>query len=327
MTEPAKKKPRLEGVFRLSSKKRKSIELTPDDEFLLLLAKTKVDDIHPRRDIVTVDTSESLADAFTRMNSNSLQSLPVLINGTKWHGYIDILDIVTWMIDKLGENYIVTREDERKIIAEFRSTRVDTVMLSPYGKRNPFHPIDSGSSLLTAVEVLAKGVHRVPIIEGEKLVNIVTQSSVINWIKQNEEKFSKKDLLVAEMDNAFKYVMSVFDIERAIDAFRLMRLARTPGLAIVNENEEIVGNISARDLKKISGDAKFFHRIFSNVLVFEDRRRLPIITVKVENTLMDVINLLEKHHIHRVYIVDDINRPIGVISLTDILAAILPEQT
>jgi CBS domain-containing protein len=40
-------------------------------------------------------------------------------------------------------------------------------------------------------------------------------------------------------------------------------------------------------------------------------------------TIADVINKLAENHIHRVYIVDDANKPVGLVSLKDLLAEIL----
>jgi len=326
MAEPAKKKPKIlhttDTGYR--SKKRKRIEVSQEDEFLLLLAKTKVDDLGPKRQIVTAYTADTLPEAFTKMINNKILSLPVLTFDGEYHGYIDILDIVTWLVDRVGEENILRKKEYKDIIDDFKVTTVDTMVIhGPYVKRNPYHAVEAGSSLLTAVEILARGVHRVPIVEGDALVNIITQTTVINWIKSNWDKFGKKDVKVADMD-CFSWVLFVYDSEKAIDAFRLMKLAKVGAVAICNDAEKLVGSISLRDIKKISGDAKYFSRLFDTVTSFRDKRRLPHVTVTEDNTLTDVLNLLEKHNIHRVYIVDKHDHAIGVISLTDILAAILP---
>jgi CBS domain-containing protein len=46
-------------------------------------------------------------------------------------------------------------------------------------------------------------------------------------------------------------------------------------------------------------------------------------TVTINDTLEDVINTLAEHRIHRLFIVNDDRKPIGVISLKDLLLEIL----
>eukprot|EP01089_Gocevia_fonbrunei_P017883 TRINITY_DN593_c0_g1_i2.p1 TRINITY_DN593_c0_g1~~TRINITY_DN593_c0_g1_i2.p1 ORF type:complete len:329 (+),score=59.78 TRINITY_DN593_c0_g1_i2:109-1095(+) len=325
MTEPARKRAKYHHHYDtryLSKRKRKTFEISNDDNFILTLAKTKVDDIQTKRAIVYVNTEDTLPEAFTKMNSKNLLSLPVLKEGTEYFGFIDILDIVTWVVDTLGERVLVQREIE-EIINDFKTTRVIEVMQTPYDRRNPFHPINTGSSLLTAIEILATGIHRVPIIDGKELVNIVTQSAVVKWVKKNIGSLGKQNLKVSDLD-CYQYVINVYDTQKAFDAFRLIRLSRVGAVAIIDDEGKLVGNLSARDMKRIAGDAKYFTRLFENVKTFRDGRRIPHVSVTEDKTLFEVLELLEKHNIHRVYVVDEEHHPIGVISLTDILAALLP---
>lgn len=51
-------------------------------------------------------------------------------------------------------------------------------MQHPLTRRNPFHPVTRGYSLLFALELLAReeDLHRVPVVDSErKLINLITQ--------------------------------------------------------------------------------------------------------------------------------------------------------
>ena len=55
---------------------------------------------------------------------------------------------------------------------------VKDIMQHPLSRKNPFHPVRTGYSLLFALELMAKEeeLHRVPIVDGERnLVNLITQ--------------------------------------------------------------------------------------------------------------------------------------------------------
>ena len=68
--------------------------------------------------------------------------------------------------------------------------------------------------------------------------------------------------------------------------------------------------------KDISSPSKF-------KLKNDQKKDNPAITVTSRDTLQHVCNLLSTHSIHRVYIVDHLLRPCGVVSIADVLQAIV----
>lgn len=304
MSERPRKRAKIEN--KSASHKRKAEEIAKgksDDAFVLMLAKTKVDDILPAKDpIVTASREDSLPSVLKKLIQKNILSAPVFTKGNDFYGFIDVLDIITWIVDKIGEMRLTKSDSFDDIISEFNDTLVKDVIRSPYSRRNPYHPITTGSSLLSAAEVLSKGTHRVPVVDEstKDLLNIVTQSSLVHFINTNVELLgSKKDTKVSSLGQCFTYVLTVDDTDRAIDAFRLIRYSSVGAVAVVDKDNKIVGNLSARDIKKISHDAKYFERLFENVQNFRDNRRLPHVTVTEEDTVETVLNLLDKHKIHR----------------------------
>lgn len=51
-----------------------------------------------------------------------------------------------------------------------------------------------------------------------------------------------------------------------------------------------------------------------------------ILTCKLDTKLKDVVQLLAREHIHRVFVVDENNKPCGVASLTDICSELFNES-
>jgi len=128
-------------------------------------------------------------------------------------------------------------------------------------------------------------------------------------------------------------VLSVTEESTAIDAFNLMVEKNITGLAVVDEKEALKGNLSLRDMKLISYDARLFWRLQQTVKNFiiklraewatKHGRPRTLVTVTESNTIGDVIRLLSENKIHRVYIVDSDKKAIGVITLKDILLEII----
>lgn len=198
---------------------------------------------------------------------------------------------------------------------------------------NLFHPVKGGYSLFYAIESLAKerDLHRLVVINDDGVIlNLVTQSRVVEFLAKNMNNIGDKlDMPVGEFYN--QGVFSVKEDDMAIDAFKLMNANRISGVAIVDEEGKLKGNISNRDLKVISTDGSLFWRLFSKVKYFrmharkESDQALPrgTVTVTPQDTLRTVITKLIEDKIHRVYVIDQDRRPLGVISLRDVLLQII----
>jgi len=289
------------------------------DEFLLLLAKTKDTDLHPgKKVILKCQRSDSLTSVFKTLSSNKILSMPVLTKSGKFWGFIDILDIIKFMVDLVGEHIYSKKDFDFFALEEFQNSKVKDIMKYPVAKLNPFHPVMSTQSLLSVCEVLSTGVHRVPIINGEQeLVNIVTQSSMLKFIYDHMEQIGgKRKMKLKWMAMSDQYVLSVNQHEKAIDAFKLMKICKVSGVAVVSDHDKLVGNISAHDIKRITSTARWISRLFTEASTFV--QQAPV-CVKKTDTLETLITTLVNNKIHRVYVVDDKHVPIGVLSLTDII--------
>ena len=131
----------------------------------------------------------------------------------------------------------------------------------------------------------------------------------------------------------FKPVISVKEDDVAIAAFELMVSANVQGVAVVDSEGRLVGNLSVRDLKVLGPDVSLFWRLQQSVKSFlrkvhEDnarrdsgRRHRHAVYVLPPATLKDIIATLDKYGIHRVYLVNNHaeRKPVGVISLRDVL--------
>ena len=102
------------------------------------------------------------------------------------------------------------------------------------------------------------------------------------------------------------------------------------GIAVVNDKGEFAGNLSLKDLKAIRTRAELFKRLHQTTHNFIIRLRDEVYVHKGErpktkqfvhetDTLFHALEVLVQHNIHRVFILDEQNKPIGVVALRDIL--------
>jgi len=284
-----------------------------------------------------------VVDVWRGLVQHNFLSVPVLQKTkNKWYGFIDMYDIVKFVVEFFGEtDALKNSEDWFKLASEseeFKKKTVNDVMKYPLTRRNPFFPIHRGYSLFAAVEAMAResGLHRVPIVDDDRhLVTVVTQSQLVQILHKNLDLLGeKKDKPVNMMEKYFEDVYCIQEEAVALDAFKMMVEKNVSGLAVIDKEGKLTAAISMKDLKAMSPDARLFWRLYQTVHNFllkvrkennetsGDRPR-TIVTVKPTDTLDTVVKKLAEHKIHRVFIVDDHKKPLGVISLKDVMKEII----
>jgi len=259
---------------------------------------------------------------------------------------IDIQDELNFILTHLGDK----ASDEKKTLAELskgvaklENGLVKDVMAHPLSRRNPFHPVCANHSVLSVIELLAKEphLHRVPVLDNlqdRKLVNLITQSHVLEYLVKNlgllGERAKKP---VRECMNFFKQVHTCNENDTTLSAFRKMAEFKVSGLAIVDDTGRLKGALSCRDVRVLGKDMHFFWRMNQQVHNFVrklrtmsdtsesassgEHRPRTIVKCIPSDTLGDVITKLHKFKLHKIYLVDTpSDRKLkGVVSLRDVL--------
>jgi len=148
----------------------------------------------------------------------------------------------------------ITREwAHASCIIYFFDTKVSEVMNS--SKKNPAAFIPSKTSLQQAVDVMATNHwHRVGIINDKgTLVSVLSQTQVIQFLagKTDWQIGPIAGKTLKELHFGIGDVISVPSDTSMIDAYIKMLDYSKTGIALVNKNNKIIGNISASDLRVI----------------------------------------------------------------------------
>jgi len=310
-------------------------------DILKLLLKTKCEFVTPPNNVVFVCTREDrVVDVWKGLIKHNFLSVPVLSKTEhRYFGFLDLADIVRHLVKQFADESMSTAEFWEKIEEEksFGHLTVNDIMQSPQSSRNPFHPVRRGYSLLHAFEILARepSCHRVPVLsEDRHLLNVITQSQAIGLLYKNISALgAKMDKPLHECHTLFKSVVSINESALAISAFEKMVEREVSGLAVVDDDGKLVGNLSLRDLKLVGFDIHLFWRFYQSIKNFivklrkeyQEKHNRPkhIVHVTADVTLGHVLELLATNNIHRVYIVDKDTKPIGLVSLKDLLEQLL----
>jgi CBS-domain-containing membrane protein len=178
-------------------------------------------------------------------------------------------------------------------------------------------------------------IHRVPVLDEDgKIVNIISQSSIIQVLSQKCTKEGDVDIdvpLSQHPEIGSKPVLTVNKNESVINTFRLLEKKNLSGVALVDEKGRLVGSTTGKDLGRFLKNPTL---ATLNLPIFEHLQKIrselidiktPSIALFEKDKLSRAVALLAATRVHRVFVVDDEEhyKPIRVISLTDILHYLL----
>lgn len=292
-----------------------------------LLSSTHVKDLYPENhpSLITVEETETAAAVFEKLCKNKILSAPV--KDTKHNA-------VTSLVDMLDLTTLLFSETE-----SLSNVDLGKVLQTPCGKisgssgRNPYFSIQADTPLLEALRIVSSNkIHRLVVVDQEgDLKTIITQSHLVRFIARNAYKFGSLNDTKVEKIQKSSSVFSVKVSQPAREAFQILYKEKISGVAVVNENGALVGNISASDLKLIQSEFSTtidLSRLnlpagdFIKLISRPSNKPYPW-TVKLSNTLGDLTDLTSETSAHRIYVVDDQGKPIHVISLGNLLSTIL----
>lgn len=125
---------------------------------------------------------------------------------------------------------------------------------------------------------------------------------------------------------------------QALHAFKVMHEHRIRALPVLGKSGQVVGNISAKDLKVIGDDATAWDLVQLPVSAYLkavkehsiiDKARhvfsstFEVVSFQSDDTFIDIIHRVVHHRVHQIYYVDKHHQLLGVLTLKDILNALL----
>jgi len=295
--------------------------------------------------LITASEDDSVESVMELMKKNKISSLPIKKSVPRADnqiiGIIDLLDIVTYAYTKFAKVSLLAQESYEQM-EQFNAKRVGDLL--NISGRNYFHTIQYSKPLSDLLSLFTNpNIHRVSVInEQNDIVGFITQSKILRFLHSQQGKLdsSVTKLLQTKVKDCMPItlVVSVNMNCFMIEAYRLIWDNAVTGVAVVDDEGKLVGNVSASDLKRVHlipvGELvhdlyqpiKNFLHIRTNVKEKVALANFPNPAPKLvtgDETIGKVLDIVMENNIHRVYIVDILGRTTGVISLRDIIARML----
>merc|ERR1712100_828577 len=201
-----------------------------------------------KRLVVSVSADDNIADAWRTLIANKILGAPVFDEKTKKYiGMFDVSDVVHVLFTPLDE--VAKKDGLKEAMNELLAKQNVRDVLSADEPAHTFHHLSDTASLLDVMKkMVAERAHRICLVDkDQKLCNIVTQSTVIEFLAANRSKIQELAKVTPEqvaLHNVWADVVMFNQSEKALHAFRKLRAHHVSGAAIVDDDKKLVGNLS-----------------------------------------------------------------------------------
>jgi len=234
-------------------------------------------------------------------------------------------------------NYFATASstrDEDMAQFEFTTTSVGEVVAHFERARKVliFEPTDTLNSLMKHLSFHDRRalVVQKSDIDGQKTYRIISQSDVLRYLQSHSDKFVSKVVTskiqeLGLVNPLGSPVLTIPITAQALQGYHKMFSHRVPSIGVVDEEDRLIATLSASDLRGITSDKLKFLRLPVMEFVFKMTGEKPFVPVscKPTATLEQVILQAITARVHRVWVVNSKQTPIGTISFSDCLKVLL----
>jgi len=289
------------------------------------LKNTKIADLFQgeKVELVSAKTSDPAIESLRKLIKARVLSIPLYDEQKKAYTAIfDIMDVLHFVTQAGGDGTLSALEGNQL----FKNKTSEEI--SNLSGRAHFVPISTSQPLMEALEVITQDyaqLHRLPVIDEKgKLVGILSQSRIVRFLGKHVTKFDFGRLSVKQQNLGIREVFSIGVDNPVSAALKLIKEKEVSAVAIVDKSDKLIANFSASDLKLFGYDDKIckLANEGSSLKDFAERMKpsadYPVRVTK-DATTAEVIRKCSTEGVHRVYVVDNAEKPIGVISLVDII--------
>jgi len=272
--------------------------------------------------VIEIKSTMSPMEASQILWENNILGAPVWDDERKKYlGFFDMRDTLSAVI---ASHKDVKGESLPLMTKWFEDMNVTVTYLAA---RNPFVYCKADTSLEEVCRRLVKNkCHRIPVVGPDgRCVSIISQSALVKSLADHVNNDLAETLEEAGLEYK-KDIISAQDSASAKNVFELLDSHRLSGIAVVDEETgKLVGNTSARDIKlSVLGRSNMDQDIISYLAsvrqsTFSKKERYPSAHVSEDSTVGHALRMLAKTGYHRVFVVDKDVRPIGVVSVADII--------
>jgi len=271
----------------------------------------------------TATSKDSIETVLGKLCVHELLSLPIVDAGNgQILGVVSVFDLLIFLA---WGPYFESGELDKSTATSLKNLdRPITQLLGLTSESRRLWIAEPTMTLTTLLEPFSNGIHRVLVPQkdddGKSTYRVLSQTDVVSYIYKHKQDISQIiSKKLSELGIKQKPVITISNETSALEGFKTMTVEKVPALAIVDNNNRLVGNLSASDLRGIT--TKRIKKVVQPVTEFLETMhgalREPI-TITLNDTLDTTMSRFVYEGVHRLWIVDEKKKPVGCVSLTDV---------
>ncbi|KAA8906528.1 hypothetical protein FN846DRAFT_778260 [Sphaerosporella brunnea] len=255
-----------------------------------------------------------------------LSSLPIRTapNDESVCGTFDYTDLNAFLLLIMG----LYQPDEDEDLSSFEELAkkaraggsIPVKLVKDLGKKGPFVTVPESAHLTKVVETLGSGVHRIAVVrEGtNKVIGIISQLRLIRFFWEYGRCFSSIEALypcsLRELNIGSNSVISINGDRIVLDALELMNTEGVSSLAVVDNQHNVIGNISTADVKYLTRSSSipllkttcfhFLTVVLTDRGLTDGKDSYPVFHVNPQSSLAHTVAKIVATQAHRMWIVE-----------------------
>jgi CBS-domain-containing membrane protein len=331
--------------------RRETLKRTVDDStsFFFIQDSATTKDVPFSGKVLEFDTKVTLGKALHSLADHGVLSAPVWDEKKKKYlGFVDVFDLMTLAVGVDVLMHILPESMIKKPRSDDVTFQKEMTLGEMMGDQtessfNPWCPVEEGAQFKDVVRLLATRARRVPVLSKTtgRVIQIISQSHICHLLYERVKAGGVlNDTTPGTSGLGLKPVFCVKETDQARDAFQLMVDKRVSSVAILDDDGKILTAVSTKDIRLLPRleaaglernnlldmNIREFVGLVRRVTEVDGKARAACVTVELDTPLATVLGKLAATKMHRVFIIDSSHKPIGVISVSDVVVALMQLQ-
>ncbi|XP_055429462.1 5'-AMP-activated protein kinase subunit gamma-3 isoform X1 [Bubalus kerabau] len=277
--------------------------------------------------LVIFDTMLQIKKAFFALVANGVRAAPLWDSKKQsFVGMLTITDFILVLHRYYRSPLVQIYEIEEHKIETWREIYLQ-------GCFKPLVSISPSDSLFEAVYTLIKNrIHRLPVLDpvSGTVLHILTHKRLLKFLHIFQRTLLPRPSFLSRTIQdlgigTFRDLAVVLETAPILNALDIFVDRRVSALPVINEAGQVVGLYSRFDVIHLAAQQTYNHL---DISVGEALRRRTlclegVLSCQPHETLGEVIDRIAREQVHRLVLVDETQHLLGVVSLSDILQALV----
>ncbi|XP_052605848.1 5'-AMP-activated protein kinase subunit gamma-3 isoform X1 [Peromyscus californicus insignis] len=276
--------------------------------------------------LVIFDTTLEIKKAFFAMVANGVRAAPLWDSKKQsFVGMLTITDFILVLHRYYRSPLVQIYEIEEHKIETWREIYLQ-------GCFKPLVSISPNDSLFEAVYALIKNrIHRLPVLDpvSGTVLYILTHKRLLKFLHIFGALLPRPSFLCRTIQDlgigTFRDLAVVLETAPILTALDIFVDRRVSALPVVNESGQVVGLYSRFDVIHLAAQQTYNHLDMSVGEALRQRTLCleGVLSCQPHESLGEVIDRIAREQVHRLVLVDETQHLLGVVSLSDILQALV----